>query len=1010
MVSTYRAANAFQSNSVVANQVDYWIQMPELAYDYQRPGYNGYYVVTAMASSSTPGEMMLVGCSSSSSAIRVPSYGTLDDSRTYNITAVADSAFMNQLGVESFTWTNAPAGSKIGIRSFYNHATLTTVNTNAEIISPYAFQNSQNLTNLTLGSGVKTTMAYAFSNIGITSFTLPATLTDFTFSGLSDCKNFASYAVASGNPRFAAQSGILYDNNMIYLYHCPPAITSISALPNTLRSIGGGAFRGLTKALKIDIPYGVKYIGDMAFEYSTSLQTIRIPSSVTNYGNAMFRGCTGLYNLAINSVNPVNYNANTWEDVPRSRCTLWVAAGNSYWDQNWTHETYAGDHNRDLFREFSNVEVGAYDVVVGGLPYTLNDEFGTASVVRGECGYTYFPTNLLSGAINIPSTITYEGTTYRVNRVNRQAFRNNTAITSVTIPETVTELSGVIAGYGGYENEESAYRRSGSQFEGCTALTSVRLSSNIKRIPLRCFYNTHISQIDLPYGLQEIGYQAFSGTYITSLTIPSSITKMHRALSGMTNLQRLYYNCTDPNGLFHNWGQFEEYETSYVPSGFNLYVPVGYVQHFKNNSRVMSKAASVQAGAYDIYRNSKYFTVNEDGETSTLVYSPAYASSLSQVSINQNCYDSWNRNYNCVALGDSCFAGSIVQAVEIASSFPSKEIPRYAFMNCTRINNIDFITSHGVTTIGECAFQNCTGISGTIILPETLQRLRRRAFVDCKNITAFYTHNELWNDDALYVGTYTPRTMIYVPLNRLAARLESVSNWTSNAAQNQYYVHPYLRNTGGPQLISCPEYLSMNAACDFYAVTGYDASRQVFTTQKVNGNVFRNCGKEDDGRGVLVDNLASEYVPLRIAKSASDIQSAQSWSDVTNLIMPMAEGGNLSYNASYSCYTLDGANQQFNRIMYFPSSFNNAEAYVRIAMTATNDANTVGLDLYSSEPGGDVPGDVNGDGSVTSADITALYNYLLNNDSSTLVNGDQDGDGNITSADVTFVYNVLLGN
>ncbi len=57
-----------------------------------------------------------------------------------------------------------------------------------------------------------------------------------------------------------------------------------------------------------------------------------------------------------------------------------------------------------------------------------------------------------------------------------------------------------------------------------------------------------------------------------------------------------------------------------------------------------------------------------------------------------------------------------------------------------------------------------------------------------------------------------------------------------------------------------------------------------------------------------------------------------------------------------------------------------------------------------------MPGDVNGDGSVTSADITALYNYLLNGDSSYIVNGDQNGDGEITSADVTAVYNILLGN
>ena len=57
-----------------------------------------------------------------------------------------------------------------------------------------------------------------------------------------------------------------------------------------------------------------------------------------------------------------------------------------------------------------------------------------------------------------------------------------------------------------------------------------------------------------------------------------------------------------------------------------------------------------------------------------------------------------------------------------------------------------------------------------------------------------------------------------------------------------------------------------------------------------------------------------------------------------------------------------------------------------------------------------VPGDVDGDDAVTAGDVTALYNYILNNDSSSIVNGDQDGDGSITAGDVTFVYNILLGS
>ena len=55
----------------------------------------------------------------------------------------------------------------------------------------------------------------------------------------------------------------------------------------------------------------------------------------------------------------------------------------------------------------------------------------------------------------------------------------------------------------------------------------------------------------------------------------------------------------------------------------------------------------------------------------------------------------------------------------------------------------------------------------------------------------------------------------------------------------------------------------------------------------------------------------------------------------------------------------------------------------------------------------DVPGDVNGDGIVNGSDVTALYNYLLNNQATT-GNADVNGDGNINGSDVTALYNLLL--
>ncbi len=57
-----------------------------------------------------------------------------------------------------------------------------------------------------------------------------------------------------------------------------------------------------------------------------------------------------------------------------------------------------------------------------------------------------------------------------------------------------------------------------------------------------------------------------------------------------------------------------------------------------------------------------------------------------------------------------------------------------------------------------------------------------------------------------------------------------------------------------------------------------------------------------------------------------------------------------------------------------------------------------------------INGDVDGDGTVTSADVTAIYNYLLNGEQTYATTCDVDGDGNITAADITYLYDILLGN
>ena len=53
--------------------------------------------------------------------------------------------------------------------------------------------------------------------------------------------------------------------------------------------------------------------------------------------------------------------------------------------------------------------------------------------------------------------------------------------------------------------------------------------------------------------------------------------------------------------------------------------------------------------------------------------------------------------------------------------------------------------------------------------------------------------------------------------------------------------------------------------------------------------------------------------------------------------------------------------------------------------------------------------DVDGDGWVTSSDVTMLYNHILNDSGTDFPEGDVDGDGFLTAADITAIYNMLLG-
>lgn len=119
-------------------------------------------------------------------------------------------------------------------------------------------------------------------------------------------------------------------------------------------------------------------------------------------------------------------------------------------------------------------------------------------------------------------------------------------------------------------------------------------------------------------------------------------------------------------------------------------------------------------------------------------------------------------------------------------------------------------------------------------------------------------------------------------------------------------------------------------------------------------------------------------------------------------------------NSSYICHVVERAAGGFfiryyhtgdGRYYYLYEYIGDGQDFLSSASAALSTSIFDAVEVFVE---GD--GDVNGDGNVTAADVTAIYNWLLNNDNSAIVNGDQNGDGNITSGDVTFIYNILLGS
>ena len=180
-------------------------------------------------------------------------------------------------------------------------------------LGDYAFHGCSGLTSLTLPSSVTSIGWSAFSGCsGLTSLTLPSSVTsigDQTFEGCSGLTSLTipsgvtsigdeAFSGCSGLTSLTIPSGVTSIGN--YAFADCSGLTSLT-LPSSVTSIGGYAFRGCCGLTSLTIPSGVTSIGIAAFRGCSGLTSLTIPSGVTSIGDFAFKGCSGLTSLTIPS-------------------------------------------------------------------------------------------------------------------------------------------------------------------------------------------------------------------------------------------------------------------------------------------------------------------------------------------------------------------------------------------------------------------------------------------------------------------------------------------------------------------------------------------------------------------------------------------------------------------------------------------------------------------------------------------------------------------------------------
>jgi hypothetical protein len=114
----------------------------------------------------------------------------------------------------------------------------------------------------------------------------------------------------------------------------------------------------------------------------------------------------------------------------------------------------------------------------------------------------------------IPETVTYSDTTYTVNAIGSSAFSYNSTLYTVSLPNTIKTI-----GYDAFYNTNiteinlpSGLTDLGEYaFESCSNLKTVTIPGTLVNWGIKTFRNSGLVEVEIEEGIQEIPYETFRG-------------------------------------------------------------------------------------------------------------------------------------------------------------------------------------------------------------------------------------------------------------------------------------------------------------------------------------------------------------------------------------------------------------------------------------------------------------------------------------------------------------------